>query len=221
MLARRWPLIAIVAFIIAAVIIAVVLATGHRGTTPTSSPTPATTTSASQTPDAQPTGCLGGSARDAAMVLAAQKAAPHTTSGAVDVAAALVRWTFRSPIFDATQANQVSENIMSSTATAEFRDLAGGAARNPNNSGGVVPDGTPFYLSTAQGVWYADSASTDTVKVSIGAAYVVNGAVSPQLRSSSTVVMVWERGGWHAQSGSIEHTTEELFRIGTPFVGGC
>jgi hypothetical protein len=155
------------------------------------------------------------------MVLAAQNAAPHTAAGAVEVATALVRWTFRSPIFNAQEANQVSEKIMSPSATPEFRDLAGGAVKNPNNSGGVVPDGTPFYLSTAQGVWYLDSAGNDTVKVSIGAAYVVNGVVSPQLRSSSTVVMVWEAGGWHAQSGSIDHTTEELFRIGTPFTGGC
>jgi len=206
--------------IVVAVIVVLIVTNGSAKTTrPTNSPKPTTTTS--QSADAAPSGCLGGTSRNAAMVIAAQKAAPHTTNGAVEVATALVRWTFRSPIFNAQEANEVRDKIIASSATPEFKDLAGGAASNPNNSGGVVPDGTNFYLSTAQGVWYIESATSNEVKVSIGAAYVINGAVSPQLRSSSTVDMVWETGGWHAKSGSITRTTEDLFKIGTGFTGGC
>jgi hypothetical protein len=218
---NRIPVIigAIVLVVAVVIVLVITTASGNKKTDPTSSPTPSAITS--QSADTAPTGCLGGRNRDAAMLLAAQKAAPHTTNGAIEVATALVRWTFRSPIFDAQEAIEVSNKVIASTATPEFKDLAGGAAANPNNSGGVVPDGTPFYLSTAQGVWYLDSTTSNEVKVSIGAAYVVNGAVSPQLRSSTTVDMVWETGGWHAKSGSITRTTEELFKIGTGFTGGC
>lgn len=216
---RRWPWI--VAIIAAAAIVATILAlTLNHPSTPVATPTP-TPTRTTPAADAAPTGCLGGPERDAAMLLAAQKAAPHTTNGAIEVAAALVRWTFRYPTFSADEANEVSEQVISKSATSEFRDLAGASQKNPNNSGGVVPDSTPFYLSTGPGVWHLESGSADVVTVSIGAGYVVNGALSPQLRSSTTVEMVWEDGAWRAKSGSITRTTEELFRIGTSFTGGC
>ena len=218
---RRWPWIVGVAAVLAVAVVAVLLAVNpNRPPTPTGSSTPSATSTTEPT-DAAPTGCLGGPTRDADMLLAAQKAAPHTTNGATEVAAALVRWTFRYPTFTQGEAEVVSDNIISKSATPEFKDLAGSIQKHPNNSGGVVADGVPFYLSTAPGVWYLESAASDSVKVSIGAGYVVNGALSPELRSSTTVEMVWEDGGWHAKSGSITRTTEELFRIGTAFTGGC
>ena len=155
------------------------------------------------------------------MVLAAQKAAPHTQTGAVELAAAMVRWSFRYPGTSVADAQKISDAIISPEATATFRDLAGTAAKNPNTSGGAVPDGTPFYLTTANGVWHVESSTTDAVTVSVGAIYVINGAVSPQLKSSTTFSLVWENGGWRIKSGSIDRTTEELFSIGNAFTGGC
>ena len=213
---NRWIwIVGIVAVVVIA--IGVVLATTLNHPTATPTATASTPARTAQPTDTAPTGCLGGNARDASMLLAAQKAAPHTANGAVEVAAALVRWTFRSPSFSTDEASEVSQKVISSSASDEFKNLQ----PTSNNSGGVVADGTPFYLSTAQGVFYLESASADTVTVSIGAAYVIKGAVSPQLRSSTTVAMVWEDGAWKAKSGSITRTTEELFRIGTAFTGGC
>jgi hypothetical protein len=218
---RRWPWIVAIVIVIAALIVTLVafnLQPHSPRMDASNTPTPTRTQPAAA---AAPTGCLGGPNRDATMLLAAQKAAPHTTTGAVEVAAALVRWTFRYPAFSQSEANQVSAAVISKSATPEFRDLAGGAKSTPNNSGGVVPNGTPFYLSTAPGVWYLESSSKNAVTVSIGAGYVVDGALSPELRSSTTVEMVWEDGVWKAEGGSIKRTTEELFRIGLPFTGGC
>ena len=213
---NRWIcIVGIVAVVVIA--IGVVLATTLNHPTATPTATASTPARTAQPTDTAPTGCLGGNARDASMLLAAQKAAPHTANGAVEVAAALVRWTFRSPSFSTDEASEVSQKVISSSASDEFKNLQ----PTSNNSGGVVADGTPFYLSTAQGVFYLESASADAVTVSIGAAYVIKGAVSPQLRSSTTVAMVWEDGAWKAKSGSITRTTEELFRIGTAFTGGC
>lgn len=204
--------------LVGAVVVVLIVTNGSARTTgPTNSPT----TTSSPSADAAPTGCLGGRGRDAAMLLAAQKAAPHTTSGAVELATAMVRWSFRYPGTSIEDAQTISDAIISSTASASFKDLAGTAAQNPNTSGGAVPDGTPFYLSTANGVWHVESSSADAVAVSIGAVYVVNGAVSPQLRSSTTFSLVWERGAWRVKSGSIDRTTEDLFRIGEAFTGGC
>lgn len=217
---RNRLLVAAAIVVVAAVIVVLILTNGSNKTNgPTSSPMP--TVKASQSADAAPTGCLGGRGRDAAMLLAAQKAAPHTTNGAVELATAMVRWSFRYPGTSVGDAQTVSDAIISSTASAKFKDLAGTAAQNPNTSGGAVPDGTPFYLSTSNGVWHVESNSTDAVAVSIGAVYVVNGAVSPQLRSSTTFSLVWERGAWRIKSGSIDRTTEDLFRIGEAFTGGA
>ncbi len=217
----RWPwivgLLAVVIVVVA--VFGITTTLNHSATTPTSGPT--TTQTSTAAPDAAPTGCLGGTNRDNTMLLTAQKEAPHSTTGAIEVAAALVRWTFRSPLFSVADANEISSKVISKGATADFRNLATAAANNQNNSGGVVADGTSFYLSTANGVWHIESTSPDKVTVSIGAVYVIGGAVSPQLRSSTTVAMVWEDGSWRALSGSITRTTEELFRIGTPFTKGC
>jgi hypothetical protein len=155
------------------------------------------------------------------MLLAAQKMAPHSTNGAVEVAAAFVRWTFRHPTATVEEADQVAPEIIASDASASFKDLGTAVAQNQNPSGGAVADGTDFYISTTPGVYYVDSDGDDTVTVSIGAGYVIGGAVNPQLRSTSTFTLVWQRGAWRIKSGSLSHTTEELFKIGTPFTEGC
>lgn len=217
---RLWIVVAVVAAV--AIVIAVLLVVPNLRTKVVIGPTPSPTPTASTaTPAAAPSGCLGGSARDAAMLTSAQQEASHTTTGAVEVAAAFVRWTFRHPTPTADEANQASASIIASTASDSFKNLAASAAANPNPSGGAVADGTDFYVSTAPGVWYLDRPGKDEVTVSVGAGYVVNGTLNPSLRSSSTFTLVWERGAWRIQSGSLDHTTEELFRIGTPFSGGC
>lgn len=186
---------------------------------PTASPT--TSVSPTATSDSSPNGCLGGSNRDNAMLLAAQKAAEHSVVGATEFAAAVARWTLRHPTPTVDEANTAAGVIISSTATPEFKDLGSAVETNQNPSGGAVADGIDFYVSTTPGVWYVDTSSADKVTVSIGTGYVIDGAVSPQLRSSTTYTLVWEAGVWRLQSAALKHTTEELFRIGTPFNEGC
>ena len=97
----------LIALLIGAVIVvAIVIAyvTGRNsGTTPagpTSAPVATVTATASggTDTDAAPTGCLGGEARTNAMLLSAQKAAQHSTYGAVEVATAFYRWSYRYPV---------------------------------------------------------------------------------------------------------------------------
>jgi hypothetical protein len=181
-------------------------------------PTEPASTSAA---DPAPTGCLGGEIRDAAMVLAAQKAAPHTSNGAVEVAAALVRWAYQYPYPSASDADQVSEAIVSSQAPANFRDLAAFYASNPNVSGGLVPDGVNYSMSTVPGVWHLESYSGDSAEVSIGTGLIEDGALSTTLRASATVALTWEDGMWKSGGLGATRTTEELYSIGAAFTGGC
>ncbi len=219
---RIWPwFIAGVAVIAAAVVVLVVTLRPASSNQVDAAPAPTPTPSTTVVTDQAPTGCLGGPGRDAAMLLAAQEAAPHTTNGAVEVAAAMVRWTFRYPGPGADEANQVGESVIASSATPGFANLSAAAAANPNPSRGVVPDGTPFYLSTVPGVWHVESAEPDRTEVSVGSGYVIDGELSPQLRSASTFVLVWQDGAWKLESGSLSRTTQDLYAIGTTFTGGC
>lgn len=219
----RWPWIlgAIVAVIVVIAVVLGVTAALRQSAAPSPTPTRTVTPTRTSTPDAAPTGCLGGSNRDNAMLLSAQKAAPHTTNGAADFAAATARWILRHPTATVDEANQVAGDIIASDASPQFKDLGTAVSQNQNPSGGAVADGTDFYVTTTPGVYYVDSASGDKVTVSIGTGYVINGAVNPQLRTSSTYVLEWQRGAWRIQSASIAHTTEDLFKIGTPFTEGC
>ena len=183
--------------------------------TPTSSP-------ASEIPvavDAAPTGCLGGPDRTAAMVLAAQQTAPHTTNGAIEVAAAYVRWLNQYPYPSTADADAVS--LAGLAQGAPTKDIRGFFATNPNLSGGLVPDSTSFYLSTVPGVWHLEKASEEEVVATIGAGLVIEGALSPTLKGSITVTLNWEDGQWKFDSSVGTRTTQDLYSIGTPFTGGC
>lgn len=213
---RKWPWI-IVGVILAGLIAYALYAVATNK--PVAQLTPEPTVSNTTTPvDAAPTGCLGGESRDAEMLLAADAAAPHTTSGAVEFATAYVRWMHQFPnpsADDATEAKAVF------AASNDDFDLVGYLAGKPNLSGGVVEDGRTFYSSTVPGVWDVESESDDKVTVSIGTAFVVDGQLSASLRGSITVTVVWEDGGWRFESSEGTRTTEDLFSIGTGFTGGC
>lgn len=216
-----WFLAAAALLAAAVIVLIITLRPTPAGPSVDAAPTDEPTPSSTPVVDQEPTGCLGGPNRDAAMLLAAQAQAPHTTNGAVEVAAAMVRWTFRDPGITADEAADVTPKLFASTAKDEFKDLTGTASDGQNNSAGVVPKGTPFYLSTVPGVWHVEAAEPDRVEVSIGAAYVIDGELSRQLRSSSTLAMVWEGGSWKLESGSTARSTQDLYAIGTTFTGGC
>ena len=215
---RKWP------WVIAAVILAGLIAYALYAVAtnkPVVVPTPEPTDSSSIPPTAEPTGCLGGDGLDSAMLIAAQEKAGHDSAGAVEVAAALMRWAYRYPYPAVEDANAASAAVISSEAPDSFRDLSGFFATEPNLSGGIVADKTDYRLSTVTGVWYLDAETPDEVTASIGAAFVVGGELSSSLKASTTITLRWEDGAWRADQLAGTHTTEELFEIGTPFTGGC
>jgi hypothetical protein len=217
---RRWPWIIVVIIVVIAIIVLVAVHFASGGTSPTGHPTDSHTTSSS-TPiaDAAPTGCLGGSNRDASMVLSVEKLAPHTTNAAVEVAAAFVRWLNQYPYPAANTYSEIEKDGLAKSAPT--RDLTSFFASDPNLSGGFVPDNTAYYASTVPGVYHVESATTDTVSTSIGTGFVINGALSPTLRGSITVTVRWERGSWKFVTSKGMRTTESLYSIGTPFAAGC
>lgn len=186
--------------------------------TPTASPEASSAPVSPESSDLEPTGCLGGEARDAGMVLAAQEEAPHNSGGAVEFATALFRWMHQHPVPDAAD---VAEVEAAALAEGSPYDLTAAYATNPNTSGALVPDGTNYYLSTVPGVWnledYADAEAT----VTVGAGVVIDGELHPTFRMAKTYTLVWEDGHWTFEQASLDRTTEELFSIGTPYTGGC
>jgi len=217
---RRWPWIVVAVVVVVAIVILLAMRFASGGTVPVARPTDSHTRSSS-TPvtNAAPTGCLGGSNRDASMVLTAERLAPHTTNGAVEVATAFVRWLNQYPYPAASTYAAIEKDGLARTAPTQ--DLASFFASDPNLSGGLVPDSTTYYLSTVPGVFHVESASTDLVSASIGTGLVVQGALSPTIRGSITVTMLWERGSWKFVSSKGTRTTEDLYSIGTPFTAGC
>lgn len=228
--ARRWPwVIAVVVVAAAALILALVFvkapAPGSTRSTSTpavtpSVPVPAQTLMVTPDPvaDAAPTGCLGGPERNADMVLATVEKAPHTSNGAVEVAASLVRWISQSAIPSGDDVQRIQEAVLASGSAI---DLEGAMVPGADMSNGSIPAGTPFYLSTAPGVWDVESSGESTVTVAIGTGFVVNGALSPTQRGSATMTMQWENDHWTLLSSGGSRTPADLFASGTAFTGGC
>ncbi|TPW78044.1 hypothetical protein [Schumannella soli] len=220
-----WILIAAVAIIALAIAAAVIAGTIRASESdPTIAPTDTSASpkpSASATADAEPTGCLGGDTRDADMLLAAQKAAPHTSNGAVEVAAAAMRWMYQYPVPSDDQIASASPKLFASSASAQFRDLSAAYAKTSNPSAGVVENGKTFYISTIPGVWHLESYTDTTATVSVGGGYVVDGELSPQLRFATTSTWKWEDGSWRLESGEFKRAVDDLYSIGTTFTGGC
>lgn len=217
---RKWPWILVAVAVVAVIVALLAVHFASGTTTATSSPSPSPTKSSSAPArDAAPTGCLGGSNRDAAMVISAQGKAPHTTNGAVEVATAFIRWLNQYPYPAASTYSEIEKDGLAKAAPT--KDLATFFASDPNLSGGFVPDNTDYYASTVPGVFHVENASADTVSASIGTGFVVNGVLSSTLRGSITATMHWEDGRWKFVSSKGTRTTEDLYSIGTPFTAGC
>lgn len=214
---RIWPWILVALLVLSATIAALTVSVWNReNTQPSASPTPTATMSTS--PDAEPTGCLGGTTRDAAMVLAAQEDAPHTSNGAVEFATAFVRWIQRFPYPTSYEAQQLQPVLAEDSFTDDLaRYISGG----PDLSGGIVEAGTEYYMNTVPGVWHLESVADDDVTVSVGSGFVIDGELSSTLRSSITITTHWEGSGWTIADADGTRTPEELYQIGTPFTEGC
>lgn len=231
----RWPIVIGAVVVVVAVGGGIVYATSRGDTTPTatrttssasSTPAPITTGGTSGAGDDEnaeaPTGCLGGQDRTAAMVLATQKSAGHSSYGAVEVATSFYRWLWQYPYPSVTDSNTVSKNIMASSSPVGYRDLAGAYAKAGNEPAkGVVPAGTPFFVSTTNGVWMVTQQSTpNRVYVEFAMGYVINGALSPTQTTVSGFIMDWENGAWRIEKSLVPNQTI-LANGGTRYTGGC
>ena len=230
----RWPYVIGSALVVVAVAGGLVYASNQPTPEPTQSaaptPTPTTTapadggsSGASDGDDgAAPTGCLGGQDRNAAMVVAAQSAAPHTTYGAIELATSFYRFYWQYPYAPAEQLDEVSRTLMSSDAPADFKQLANSFDAVGNNPvPGVVSAGTPFYMSTTNGLWRVSEDSTaDRITVSLAAGYVIDGALSPTEAGVVGFIMVWENDAWRIETGIVPDQ-DLLAAGGTKYTGGC
>jgi len=227
----RWPII------IGATVLVVAISGGIAYTATRPTPTPgAAPSTATATPkptptssvsagdigdDVAPTGCLGGQDRNVNMVLAAQADAKHTTYGAVETATAFYRFIWQYPYPSAEDANTVSSEVMSADAPESFKDIAGTYASTDDLTTGDVEPGTPFHLSTTNGLWLvAQDSTADRVTVDIAAGYVVNGELSPTKVTAQAFVMVWEGDAWHVEKGE-QPDAEKLGAGGNRYTGGC
>ena len=218
---RKWPWITAAIAIIAALIVAAFVVGTSQGNTvtPNAGPSGSHTARPASQSDPEPNGCLGGSPRTAATVLTAQRLAPHTSNGSVEVAAAFTRWIQRFPYPSASEAATVSARVL---ATKSFTDdLSKYLAAAPDLSGGIVAKGTTYYMSTIPGVWNVESTSADKVVASIGTGFVINGELSTTLRSSITVTLEWQSSKWKIADAVGQRTTEDLYSIGKAFTKGC
>ena len=229
----RWPYVFGSALVVVAVAGGLVYTANQPTPEPTQSaepaPTPTGTAPAAGGSGASdgdegaaPTGCLGGQDRNAAMVLAAQSAAPHTTFGAVEVAASFHKFIWQYPYQPIEDYSTVASTLIPETATATWKDLSAsmqGAGDDPSQ--GVVAAGTPFYTSTVNGLWRVTEDSTaDRVTVELAVAYVIDGALSPTEIAGMGLVMVWQNDAWYVESG-VKVDQEKLANGGTRFTGGC
>jgi hypothetical protein len=217
-----WILAGLVVVAGIAVFATLIITNGKSDAEPTHNPGSSSEPTQSATPgdaDTTPTGCLGGIGRDAAMVLEAQDLAPQTSTGAVEVAAAFVRWLNQYPYPTAEDARLIQTHALAKEAPTQ--DIAGFFEGGPNLSGGLVPDHTDYYLSTVAGVYHIESVSPEAATISIGTSLVENGAISPSLKGSITVSLAWEDGGWKFVSSEGTRTTEDLFAVGQDFTDGC
>jgi hypothetical protein len=153
------------------------------------------------------------------MVMSARADAPRDSNGAVEVAAAFVRWLNQYPYPEASDIAEIEANALA--ASAPTQDMNAFFETEPNLSGGLVPDDMPYYLSTVGGVYHLEEISADRAEVTIGTSLVENGELSPALKGSITVTVVWQNDGWSFDRSEGTRTTEDLFSIGTPFTEGC
>ncbi|AYG05528.1 hypothetical protein [Gryllotalpicola protaetiae] len=228
----RWP------WVIGALVLAVLIAaaivwgtsrsaggkpTASGTPTATSTPTPTDTTDSGASDGeagAAPTGCLGGPNYDAASVLTAQKDAPNTDFGAVEVAAAFDRFTAQYPYPSTSAQQEVSAALRSSSSPSSYWEPYTEQSVGNNPTQGTLPAGTHFTVSTVNGLWRVQDGGNGELIVDMAAGYVVNGSLSPTKGNVSGFYMKWEKGAWRIVEG---HNVDQnsLAAGGTHFTAGC
>jgi len=165
---------------------------------------------------AEPTGCLV-PGQDLQMLLATQKQAPHTTTGAVEFSAALLRWLYQYPNPTAKDSAVAQPKVVASTSPFDLVETFSG---NPNTSNSLVPNDTDFYLTTTISKYLVESYTDGSASVTVNGVVHVNGALNPQLVIATTYALIWEQNAWRVVSSS-RPEPGRLASVGKAFTGGC
>ena len=227
----RWPHVIGAAVVVVAVAGGIAYSAAQPGGEPTavasstpsaSAPSGGSSGAGDDEEGVAPTGCLGGQDRNAEMVLAAQSAAKQTTYGAIEVATSFYRFYWQYPYAPADQLAEVSSAVIGSNAPDSFKQLSTSFdAVGDNPTQGKISAGTPFHMSTTNGLWHVSEESTaDRIIVSLAAGYVIDGALSPTEAGVAGFVMVWDQDAWHIETG-ISPDQNLLAAGGTRYTGGC
>lgn len=165
-------------------------------------------------------GCLAGPGKTVQALIEAQKVAPHTTIGAIELAASFDRWAAQFPWPSNADAKLASNTFASESGSPLISDLPAyfsSRQTQPNASN----SGETAGVSYAAGRYFIDSATPTKVVTVLGSKVVDNGTVSATKARSVTLAMVWESGEWKVADMSYTMDPQALFDQGTPFAGGC
>ena len=138
------------------------------------------------------------------------------------MAAAFYRWGYRYPYPAAGEVRALRPLFTSdNAATLQQQFIADFDRSYDSPPGGDVTTGTPYYLTTANGVWSVDDDSTaDRVIASAQLHYVIDGGYSTTQTVALTAVLDWQGSAWHLSSLR-QSDPERLSAGGTSFTSGC
>lgn len=158
-------------------------------------------------------GCRGGKAVTVDMLTAAQHLSPITGKGAAEFAASFLRWGYEVPAPSASEIAAVNARFLAPTATAKLRTDEGRT---------WAPVGGTYHADFAGGAYYVEEASATGAVVTVGWKPVTTPtATAADYRAVVTVTLVASKDGWQVKSTSAIRTAQDLFSIGSPFMGGC
>ncbi|WP_143588393.1 hypothetical protein [Tersicoccus sp. Bi-70] len=164
-----------------------------------------------------PGGCIAGTGSvGAKSFLEAAAKAPHTTTGAVEVAGAYQRWGARSPWPTVAESEQVVKALAAPEADASITGLPKRMATL--NAEGSIGDAR---LTLSDGRYIVESAARDDVVVSTAGTVIQNGQPVPDRAQTNTFTLTWKSGRWMLVSAHPTRSTEDLFTNGARFAGGC
>jgi hypothetical protein len=137
------------------------------------------------------TGCFVGPQDNTQALLAAQEKAPHTTSGAVELAGQFMKWARQYPLPTLEGAKTVDERVVSDAANDSVPRFAEKAKNDrPQNA-------KPYATSFEQGYYLVLEQSADRVVVSIYGGALPEGTDTPMASVYGTLTMAWDRwSGW-------------------------
>lgn len=164
----------------------------------------------------RPTGCIAGNGRDADMLLEARELSPQTANGAVEFAAAVLKFTYRYPYPTKDELRAIEEMY------ADDYDLISAYDTEPTIAPDVAPAGTPIQATMVGGAWYLHDFSEDRAEITIAYFWEIDGVRDGSIARASNVVLQWGDHGWMmTRQGDNQLRSQEVLDLGSAFAGAC